>query len=64
MARASGRDGIQFGAPSRGKGIAKRSVGGRQCDAPGCTTVLSTYNASSTCWLHTGPELRHPLARS
>ena len=25
---------------------------GRVCAHPGCTTVLSMYNASPTCWTH------------
>jgi hypothetical protein len=25
---------------------------GRVCESPGCTTVLSTYNADPTCWQH------------
>jgi len=24
--------------------------------------LLSTYNTSDTCWLHTAPSTRHPLA--
>jgi hypothetical protein len=27
---------------------------GRVCDAPGCSTVLSVYNASPLCWQHEG----------
>jgi hypothetical protein len=27
---------------------------GRVCLDPGCATRLSTYNASSFCWLHQG----------
>jgi hypothetical protein len=37
---------------------------GRTCEQPGCNTVLSTYNAKTTCWLHTNGEYRHALARS
>jgi hypothetical protein len=33
------------------------------CAEPACPTVLSTYNPSETCWLHTNPTYRHPLAR-
>jgi arginine repressor len=51
-----------YGAPTNTK--SKRSAKGRTCDHAGCTTVLSTYNASTTCWLHTPPGYRHALARS
>lgn len=60
MGRPSG---VQLGSPDRGKGEKSRAVRGRLCDMPGCATVLSTYNASSTCWLHTQPAYRHPLHR-
>src|SRR6266516_3924831 len=30
----------------------------RPCRHPGCTTILSTYNATSACWAHTGPSFR------
>lgn len=52
-----------FGTPERGKDAASRPERGRICDQDGCTTVLSTYNASGTCWLHTQPTTRHSLAR-
>jgi hypothetical protein len=29
-----------------------RFAGGRVCSYRGCDTVLSTYNASKSCWLH------------
>jgi hypothetical protein len=51
-----------FGTPTRGQRV--RSAQGRACAHPGCSTVLSVYNASATCWLHTGPDLKHPLAKS
>jgi hypothetical protein len=60
MAKATGGN-VQFGPPARGKDAGSRSSTGRLCDAPGCTTVLSTYNSSNTCWLHTGASTRHPL---
>jgi hypothetical protein len=28
---------------------------GRICDVLGCATILSTYNASSSCFLHDRP---------
>lgn len=52
----------RFGPPARGKGAQARSAAGRLCDAPGCATVLSTYNAAPTCFLHSEPTVRHPLA--
>jgi hypothetical protein len=61
MAKTS--EGVQFGSPNRGKELTARQARGRPCDYPGCMTVLSTYNESSTCWLHTTPSYRHPLYR-
>jgi hypothetical protein len=61
MARPSG---VQLGTPDRGKGVKSRGAQGRLCDFPGCTTVLSTYNASSSCWLHTAPSHRHALHKA
>lgn len=63
MARSDGRKGVVFGPPGRGKDALSRASKGRHCDQPGCTTVLSTYNATGTCWLHTTPQYRHPLAK-
>jgi hypothetical protein len=51
-----------FGPPDRGKGALSRAKAGRLCDYPGCATVLSTYNSAATCFLHSAPTLRHPLA--
>jgi hypothetical protein len=34
---------------------------GRECAAPGCSTKLSIYNLSSTCWQHT--EIAFPNYR-
>jgi hypothetical protein len=36
-------------APGRSR---SRSDKGRVCSHPGCETVLSTYNVSTTCWAH------------
>jgi hypothetical protein len=60
MARPSD---VQLGTPTRAKGQPVRAERGRLCDAVGCSTVLSTYNAATTCWLHARPEYRHPLHR-
>ena len=62
MARAGGTQ-IRFGTPERGKEKDTRAAAGRSCAEPSCATVLSTYNPSETCWLHTTPTYRHPLAR-
>ena len=51
---------VHYGTPN--KRAATRSKAGRRCEYPGCVTVLSTYNASPTCWLHTNALPRHPLA--
>ena len=42
-----------FGRPDRGKEASTRPARGRICAYPGCSTVLSTYNAAEVCWLHT-----------
>jgi hypothetical protein len=64
MTRPSAKDGVSFGPPDRGKDAASRPSRGRLCSWEGCSTLLSTYNDSSTCWLHTGPAYRHPLYRA
>jgi hypothetical protein len=55
---------VQYGPPDRGKGALTRASSGRLCQEPGCLTVLSTYNASTTCWVHSAPAYRHPLAKN
>lgn len=54
--------GVRYGPPGTGKGAASRAKAGRRCEVAGCETVLSTYNAASTCWLHSAPTPRHALA--
>jgi hypothetical protein len=61
MARPSG---AQLGTPDRGREARTRPAAGRPCTRAGCDTVLSTYNTSSTCFLHTDPSYKHPLHRS
>jgi hypothetical protein len=61
MARTS--EGTQFGTPLRGKEMT-RAARGRLCDQDGCLTVLSTYNPSSSCFLHLTPAFRRPLDRA
>jgi hypothetical protein len=36
----------------------------RVCRVEDCDTVLSTYNASGTCWLHTKPSPQPSYART
>lgn len=55
--------GVQYGTPERGKESLARPERGRLCAEPECATVLSTYNRSTTCYLHTAPSYRHPLQR-
>ena len=62
MATKSSRQ-AQFGPPDRGKGADSRAAAGRLCAQTECATVLSTYNASPTCFLHSAPSYRHPLAK-
>lgn len=62
MARSRG--GVRLGAPDGSKGSPVRAAGGRRCEEPGCSTVLSTYNRSARCYLHTAPSYRLPLQRS
>jgi hypothetical protein len=58
----SRRRDVALGPPDA-RGRASRSPKGRSCSEPSCTTILSTYNPSPTCYLHTQPTYRHPLAR-
>jgi hypothetical protein len=50
--------------PERGKRAGTRASAGRECYHEGCSTVLTTYNSGTTCWLHTDSKYKHPLARS
>ena len=36
---------------------------GRVCVAQGCDTLLSIYNGSDFCWVHTAVSFRHDWAR-
>jgi hypothetical protein len=55
---------VQYGVPVASRQAARRSEAGRLCEVINCETVLSTYNASTTCWLHTTATRRHALAPS
>jgi hypothetical protein len=61
MVSSVARD-VKFGTPSSRSEKGRRAPG-RTCDQATCTTVLSTYNPSPTCWLHTAPSVQHPLHR-
>jgi hypothetical protein len=61
MNRTNSAD-VQYGTPTAKNGTASRPAAGRRCAAPGCETVLSTYNSDVTCWLHSSATTRHPLA--
>ena len=47
------KDDAAYGTPIRGREASSRPPTGRVCEAVGCETVLSTYNTSRVCWLHT-----------
>ncbi len=51
----------QFGVPEKSKKV--RAAKGRTCDRPECDTILSTYNDSSTCWIHERLKTRLPRER-
>ncbi|HJX08609.1 MAG TPA: hypothetical protein VJ736_11120 [Actinomycetota bacterium] len=53
---------VQYGVPAAAKQAEKRAQAGRRCEVLTCETVLSTYNSSPTCWLHTTATRKHPLA--
>jgi hypothetical protein len=58
----SNSNSVQYGAPGSGKHAVQRQRAGRQCEVTTCVTVLSTYNAAGTCWLHTTATRKHALA--
>ena len=65
MAKGSGSGSqVRFGTPDRGKEAETRASAGRRCDHAGCSTLLTTYNPGTTCWLHSDSRYVHPLARS
>jgi len=55
--------GVLFGTPDRGHEASTRAARGRVCDHMDCSTVLSIYNSSGTCWFHAKPSYAHALAR-
>jgi hypothetical protein len=55
---------VEYGVPVASKQASRRAEAGRRCAVASCTTLLSTYNASTTCWLHTTATPKHPLAPS
>jgi hypothetical protein len=58
----SNSNSVQYGVPLASKQAMRREQAGRRCEVPTCVTVLSTYNTSTTCWLHTTATRRHALA--
>jgi hypothetical protein len=42
----------------------RRNRSHRICRVGGCDTVLSTYNTSGACWLHTEPRPQPSYART
>jgi len=52
---------MMLGTPGTGKSATPRAARGRPCADPSCSTILSTYNNSTTCWLHSQPITRHAL---
>jgi hypothetical protein len=53
---------VRYGTPGTGKAAADRASAGRRCEVASCETVLSTYNAATTCWLHSSAVPKHSLA--
>jgi hypothetical protein len=54
--------GIEYGTANPGK-AQRQSAKGRSCEHPGCATVLSVYNESPTCWVHSAPSIRRTAPR-
>jgi hypothetical protein len=54
--------GVVYGAPQ--KGALRRAANGRTCDHPACGTILSTYNAATTCFAHAIPMTGPPRPRA
>jgi hypothetical protein len=42
----------------------RRNRSQRVCRVSGCDTILSTYNTSGACWLHTEPRPQPSYART
>lgn len=59
----SDRGSVKLGTPDRGKEASTRKPPGRVCDHGGCSTILSTYNESVTCSVHSEPSFHHALYR-
>jgi hypothetical protein len=50
-----------YGPPQRGKTLAT-SPAKRTCQANGCSTTLSIYNAAQYCWVHESASPRRGLS--
>lgn len=57
------RDDLLYGPVQGGATTSHRSRPGRVCDVEGCETILSMYNGSQSCWVHTLPEYPHASTR-
>ena len=42
------------------KGHIRSTAGARTCSDTGCTTVLSRYNDTGACWVHSGAQRTRP----
>jgi hypothetical protein len=64
MTKQIGTARVSYGTPQHGKESPTRASRDRCCAFEGCSTILSTYNTSSACWVHTEPSMRPPLSRA
>jgi hypothetical protein len=51
-----------YGPPAE-RGLPRRALGRRPCAVEGCSTILSSYNLSDTCWMHEAMETPEGPAR-
>ncbi len=59
--KGSNNGAVQYRIPLAANQASNRPRAGRRCEAIGCVTLLSTYNSSTTCWLHSAAVRRLPL---
>jgi len=52
MGTVRSKSGAQYGVPKTGKETWRRPPPGRVCAYEGCSTILSSYNASPRCFAH------------
>jgi hypothetical protein len=61
MGTVGSRNGVQFGIPKTGTETWRRPPPSRVCARIGCSTILSTYNRSATCFIHADrPSMKRP----